>query len=132
MKIFLNKKLSHQGLAMSKIFLLSCPQIPGFTCSQSNVYVLACNTSGQSSIVIMEENWSLPKKQLLIAVLKVYYFQSIYSGWTLITTLTPYIKVGLSPSKKICVVCWLDWKLIKNDKKCFLFHPKSSFCSKDI
>ena len=36
-------------------------------------------------------------------------------------------KVGLSPSKKICVIC-----LIENYKKCFLFHLKSSFRSKDI
>ena len=26
----------------------------------------------------------------------------------------------------------LHWKLFKNNKKCFLFHPKSSFCSQDI
>ena len=38
------------------------------------------------------------------------------------------IKVGLSPSKKICVFCFSS----RNDEKCFLFHLKSSFRSQDI
>ena len=36
---------------------------------------------------------------------------------------TRAFKVGLSPSKKLCVI---------NDEKCFLIHLKSSFCSQDI
>ena len=40
------------------------------------------------------------------------------------------LKVGLSPSKKICVL--LDWKSFENDEKCFLFHLKSSFLSQDF
>ena len=39
------------------------------------------------------------------------------------------VKVGLSPTKKFCL---LQWKSFKNDEKCFLFHLKSSFCSQDI
>ena len=36
---------------------------------------------------------------------------------------TRAFKVGLSPSKKLCVI---------NDEKCFLFHLKTSFRSQDI
>ena len=39
-------------------------------------------------------------------------------------------KVDLSPSKKICYL--LHWKIFKNDKKCILFHLKSSFRSHDF
>ena len=41
------------------------------------------------------------------------------------------VTVWLSPCKKnLCYL--LDWKLFKNNEKCFLFHLKSSFCSQDI
>ena len=40
-------------------------------------------------------------------------------------------KVGLSPSKKSCVICFIE-SPIKIMKKHFLFHLKSSFCSQDI
>ena len=36
------------------------------------------------------------------------------------------LKVGLSPSKKICVICLIESPL-KKYQKCFLFHLKSSF-----
>ena len=36
------------------------------------------------------------------------------------------LKIYLWPSKKM-----LDWKLFKNDKQCFVFPLKSSFCSQD-
>ena len=42
-----------------------------------------------------------------------------------------FIKVGLSPSKKILFYL-LRRKLFKNDYKCFLFHFKSSFRYQDI
>ena len=41
-----------------------------------------------------------------------------------------HIKVGLSTFKKIGFL--LQWKLFKNNEKCFLFHLKSSFHSHDI
>ena len=41
-----------------------------------------------------------------------------------------WLKVGLSPSKKVC--CLLDWKPFKIDEKCFLFQLKSFFVSQDI
>ena len=41
-----------------------------------------------------------------------------------------WFKVGLSPSKKIFYL--LQWKPFNNDEKCFLFHLKSSFRSRDI
>ena len=41
------------------------------------------------------------------------------------------IKVGLSPSKQNYFYL-LQWKSVKNDKKCFLFNHKSSFLSQDI
>ena len=41
------------------------------------------------------------------------------------------LKVGLSPSK-INLIYLLKWKPFKNDEKCFLFHLKSSFRSRDI
>ena len=37
-------------------------------------YALACYTSVQNNILILEEKYPLPKKQLLIALLKAYYF----------------------------------------------------------
>ena len=40
-------------------------------------------------------------------------------------------KGGLSPSKK-SLFYLLQWKDFKNDEKCFLFHPRNSFCSQDI
>ena len=48
-------------------------------------------------------------------------FRSLYLDTTnFLRKINPYfLKVGLSPSKK-------------NDEKCFLFHLKSSFCSRDI
>ena len=49
---------------------------------------------------------------------------------TVVSTKRPHwhgdIKVGLSPSKKFCFICF------KNDEKCFWFHLKSSFRSQDI
>ena len=39
-------------------------------------------------------------------------------------------KVELLSSKKKFYL--LQGKLFKNDEKCFLFHPKCSFCSQDI
>ena len=39
-------------------------------------------------------------------------------------------KVAFSPSKKLFYL--LQWKLFKNDGKCFLFHFKSSFRSQNI
>ena len=39
-------------------------------------------------------------------------------------------KVGLSPSKKVCVICFIESPL-KMIKKCFLFHLESSFRSQD-
>ena len=42
-----------------------------------------------------------------------------------------YFKVGLSTFKKKMFYL-LQWKPFKNDKKCFLFHLKSSFRSQDI
>ena len=53
------------------------PQMLGFTCSQSNVYVLACYASEQSSILMMEENLSLPKKLLLWLGLLMSYYRLI-------------------------------------------------------
>ena len=45
--------------------------------------------------------------------------------------LSGILKVELSPSKKnLCYL--LDQKDFKNYEKCFLFHLKSSFGSKDI
>ena len=41
------------------------------------------------------------------------------------------IKVGLSPSKKNVVMCFIESSL-KNDEECFLFHLKTSFRSQDI
>ena len=41
------------------------------------------------------------------------------------------LRFGLSPSKKICVICFIKSPL-KVIKKCFLFHLKSSFHSQDI
>ena len=41
------------------------------------------------------------------------------------------LKVGLSSSKKKLFYL-IQWKPFKNDEKCFLFHPKSSFRSQDI
>ena len=41
------------------------------------------------------------------------------------------IKVGLWPSKKVSFY-FLQWKHFKNNKKYFLFHLKSSFCSQDF
>ena len=41
------------------------------------------------------------------------------------------VKVALSPSKKICVICLTESPL-KMIKKCHLFHLKSSFRSQDI
>ena len=38
------------------------------------------------------------------------------------------LKVGLSPSKKTCVI----WKPSKNYEKCFLFYLKSSFRSQNV
>ena len=40
------------------------------------------------------------------------------------------VKIELSPSKKMFYL--LPWKPFKNDEKCFLFHIKSPFRSKDI
>ena len=40
-------------------------------------------------------------------------------------------KVELSPSKKISFYL-LQWKPFKNNEKCFLFHLKNSFRSRDI
>ena len=40
-----------------------------------------------------------------------------------------FIKVGLSPSKKICFICFIE-SPSKMIKKCFLFHLKSSFRSR--
>ena len=48
--------------------------------------------------------------------------------YDLVHQLAPYFKLGLSPSKKICVV----WKPFKNDEKCFSFQLKSSFRSQDV
>ena len=56
LKIFFIEKLSHQGLSMSKKFLLTKIVL------ESNVHVLDCYTSGLSSALMMEKNWSLPKK----------------------------------------------------------------------
>ena len=42
-----------------------------------------------------------------------------------------FIKVGLSPSRKISFYL-LQKKPFKNDEKCFLFYLKSSFHSQDI
>ena len=41
------------------------------------------------------------------------------------------IKVNLSPSRKNLLYL-LQWKPLKNDEKCFLFHLKRSFRSRDI
>ena len=41
------------------------------------------------------------------------------------------IKVGLSPSKKNCVICMIESPL-KMMQNAFLFHLKSSFGSQDI
>ena len=41
------------------------------------------------------------------------------------------IKVGLSPSKKVRDICFIESPL-KNDEKYFLFHLKSSSRSQDI
>ena len=50
--------------------------------------------------------------------------QSLHNWWIL------SLKIGLWPSKiKLCYLS--DWKPFKNDEKCFLFHLKSSFRSKD-
>ena len=45
--------------------------------------------------------------------------------------ITKLFKVGLSPSKKNCVICMIK-SPFKKDGKCFLFHVKSSFRSQDI
>ena len=39
------------------------------------------------------------------------------------------LKVGLSPSKKKCVICFIE---SPDDEKYFLFHLKSLFRSQDI
>ena len=44
----------------------------------------------------------------------------------------PYFKFGLSPSKKNCFVCLTETPLKMMKEKCFSFHLKSSFCSKDV
>ena len=41
------------------------------------------------------------------------------------------LTIGLSPSKKIHFYL-LQWKPFKSDEKCFLFHLKGSFPSKNI
>ena len=45
-----------------------------------------------------------------------------------------YVKVGISPSKKMCIICFNEspTKMIKNNEKCFLFHLKRFFCSQNV
>ena len=45
----------------------------------------------------------------------------------LLKTLASKLKVGPSPSKKICYICFNV--IMKNDEKCFLFHPKFTLSS---
>ena len=56
----------------------------------------------------------------------------MYNEWcrTLQKDISLSFKVGLPPSKKLCYL--LDWKPFKNGEKCFLFHLKSFFRSKDV
>ena len=47
-----------------------------------------------------------------------------------VVVVSRFIKVRLSPSKKISII-YLNWEPFKNDEKCVLFYLKNSLRSQD-
>ena len=75
------------------------------------------------------QHFPSPRKSHILNPCMVFFIIIIKSGMCSYTTLyTLFFKVGLSSSKQNSFYL-PQWKPIKNDEKCFLFHLKSSFRS---
>ena len=85
--------------------------------------------NSKSSLLSCYLRFEIPPFALL-ATMKQTTSWLLLSNQSLIHGLTLSFTVGLSLSKKKCYL--LNWKIFKNDEKCFFFHLKSSFCSQDI
>ena len=88
-------------------------------------------------LLMLEMNWSNKacksfKKEALTQVFSSEFcetFKSIFFREHLLVTVPSFIKVGLSPSKKICVICLIESPL-KMMKNVFYFILKALFVLK--